>query len=70
MKIVPMLVIANLNDELRIKDKMTYGYKNDEICEECKYEKLDECNNCYNHMEFYRKQKLIEKLKERVENEI
>ena len=39
-----------------------YGYKADEICEECRYEKSEKCDNCFNHMEFYRKQELIDKL--------
>ena len=41
---------------------MTYGYKNDEICEECRFEKTEKCDSCYNHMGFYRKQELIDKL--------
>lgn len=45
---------------------MTYGYKNDEICEECRYEKSSKCDGCFNHMEFYRKQKLIDVLEKEV----
>jgi len=41
---------------------MTYGHKDDEICEECRYENSKICNDCYNHMRFYRKQELIDKL--------
>ncbi len=34
---------------------MSYGYKNDEICEECNWKKTGICKECYNHMKFYRK---------------
>jgi len=40
---------------------MSYGYKNDEICEECKFGKSEKCDNCYNHMSFERKQELTDK---------
>ena len=39
-----------------------YGYKNDEICDKCQYEKTDSCRTCFKHMKFHRKQELIDKL--------
>jgi len=41
---------------------MSYGFKDDEVCEECGYENSKTCRDCYNHMLFYRKQELIDKL--------
>ena len=49
---------------------MSYGYKNDEICEECRFEKSEKCDKCYNHMEFHRKQELIDKLTKYLENNV
>ena len=41
---------------------MSYGYKNDKICNECKFDNSERCIVCYHHMNFIRKKELIDKL--------